>query len=102
MRIISVTFTAKPDRIEEFRTTLLEHAQASLTNEPGCRQFDVAGDPKNSARFYIYEVYDDEAAIAAHNSSAHFKLRSPKLRELAASIERNDFAMLARSPTPKR
>lgn len=101
MRIISVVFTAKADKIDEFRAVLLSHAKSSLENEPGCCQFDVASDPNDPARFFIYEVYDDDAAIAAHQASEHFKRNSPRLRELSDGRERNDFVMLP-GPGPKR
>jgi quinol monooxygenase YgiN len=38
-----------------------------------CRQFDVCRDPQNPQLFFLYELYDDDAAIAAHMQSAHFK-----------------------------
>ena len=101
MRIISVIFTAKSDKIDEFRAVLQAHAKASLENEPGCRQFDVAEDPNDPARFFIYEVYDDEASIAAHQASEHFIRNSPRLRELSVGRQRNDFSMLP-GPAPKR
>ena len=101
MRIISVVFTAKPDKIDEFRTVLMAHAKASLEDEPGCRQFDVAADPADPARFFIYEVYDDEAAIAAHQASDHFKRNSPRLRELSAGRDLAVFVMLP-GGKPKR
>ena len=101
MRIISVVITAKPDKTDELQAVLISHARASLDDEPGCRQFDVAVDPANPARFFIYEVYDDEAAIAAHQATDHFKRNSPRLRELSVARERNDFAMLT-GGKPKR
>ncbi len=101
MRIISVVFTARADKLDEFRAVLLAHARDSLDNEPGCRQFDVAADPNDPTRFFIYEVYDDEAAIAAHQASEHFKRNSPRLRELSVGRDRNDFVILP-GGKPKR
>ena len=101
MRIISVVFTAKAGKLDEFVAVLLSHAKDTLDNEPGCRQFDVASDPNDPARFFIYEVYDDEPAIAAHQATEHYKRNSPRLRELSVGRERNDFVMLP-SPGPKR
>ena len=51
---------------------LLTHAQASVDGEPGCRQFDVCRDPGDPSLFFLYELYDDEAAIQAHLQSSHF------------------------------
>ena len=30
-------------------------------------------DPENPGSFLIFEIYDDEAALAAHGESAHFQ-----------------------------
>ncbi len=100
MYIVSVIFTLKPDKVAEFRSIIAEHAGASL-GEPGCRQFDVAVDPANPARFFLYEVYDDTVAFAAHQASPHYKQNAPRLGACAASRERNDFEMLP-GGKPKR
>ena len=101
MRIITVIFVVKPDKVAEFRSTVMEHAQASLT-EPGCRQFDVVVDPANAARFFLYEVYDDDAAVAAHQATPHYKPNAPRLGECSVERQRNDFAMLPGIGKPKR
>ena len=101
MRIITVTFTVKPDRIADFRAIATEHAMASL-NEPGCRQFDVATDPANAACFFLYEVYDDDAAFTAHQASAHYKQNAPRLADCSLDRARHDFVMLPGLGKPKR
>jgi quinol monooxygenase YgiN len=50
------------------------NAAASLANEPGCRRFDVLIPSPASSTVALYEIYDDEAAFAAHLASTHFKL----------------------------
>ena len=47
--------------------------KASVDDEPGCRQFDVAQDANDPASFFLYEIYDDEDAFKAHVQSPHFK-----------------------------
>lgn len=102
MRIISIVFTAKAGKSEELRAALLSHAKSCVEGEPGCRQFDVATDPANPARVFIYEVYDDDAAVTAHQATEHFKRNSPRIAELVASRERYDLAMAPGVPKPKR
>ena len=51
---------------------LLPAAARAQSDEPGCRQFDVCRDPADATLFFLYELYDDEAAIQAHLQSAHF------------------------------
>jgi len=67
-----VEFRIKPAHIEAFDAAIRANAKASVEHEPGCRQFDVCRDPGDPAVFFLYELYDDEAAIQAHLKSAHF------------------------------
>jgi quinol monooxygenase YgiN len=100
MRIVAVVFTVSPDRLDAFQALAMQHAHASL-GEPGCRQFDVASDPGNPGRILFYEVYDDDAAFAAHRETAHYKQNAPRFAEYALSRERADFVMLP-AGRPKR
>ncbi len=71
MFVVTVTFTLKPGTRNAFLPLMVENASTSLSDEPGCRQFDVClcDDPKT---VFLYEVYDDSAAFDAHLESAHF------------------------------
>jgi len=40
--------------------------------EPGNRYYQAYQDPAEPTVFRLFEVYDDEAAYAAHGSSDHF------------------------------
>jgi len=73
-KVLLVDFTVLPERTEAFAAAIAVNAGTSVATEPGCRQFDVCRDPGDPARFFFYEVYDDDAAIAAHLASAHFKV----------------------------
>jgi autoinducer 2-degrading protein len=73
MFVVIVFFEAKAAHVAEFRDAILINAKASVDDEPGCRQFDVAQDPNDPAQFFLYEIYDDEAAFKAHIETAHFK-----------------------------
>ena len=72
MQVLVVKFRIKPGFVDAFAQAITENARASRETEPGCRQFDVCRDPQDPALFFLYELYDDEAAIAAHMQSAHF------------------------------
>jgi (4S)-4-hydroxy-5-phosphonooxypentane-2,3-dione isomerase len=67
-----VEFRIKPEYIDAFATAIEQNARASRDTEPGCRQFDVCRDPADAQLFFLYELYDDEAAIQAHLQSEHF------------------------------
>ena len=72
MLALVVEFRIKPAHIAEFDVAIVENARASRDTEPGCRQFDVCRDPADASLFFLYELYDDEAAIQAHLKSVHF------------------------------
>ena len=72
MLVVTVVFEPKPEHAQAFRAAMSDNARTSRESEPGCRQFDVCRDPADPALFYLYELYDDEAAIQAHLRSPHF------------------------------
>lgn len=73
MFVVVVFFEAKAAHVAEFHRAIVANARASVADEPGCRQFDVAQDPNDPAQFFLYEIYDDEAAFKAHIQTTHFK-----------------------------
>ena len=72
MLALLVEFRIKPAHIDAFEAAIRANAQASVELEPGCKQFDVCRDPDDPALFFLYELYDDDAAIQAHLQSPHF------------------------------
>ncbi len=72
MLALIVEFRIKPGHVDTFARAIVENARASRDTEPGCRLFDVCRDPADAQVFFLYELYDDEAAIQAHLQSAHF------------------------------
>lgn len=72
MHCITVRFEIRPGWEQAFRAAVVANARQSLHSEPGCRVFDVGVDATGHA-FFLYELYDDEAAFAAHLQTTHFK-----------------------------
>lgn len=72
MLALVVEFRITPAHVDAFDAAIRANAQASVGNERGCRQFDVCRDPDDATLFFLYELYDDEAAIQAHLQSPHF------------------------------
>ena len=72
MQALVVKFRIKPAHVDAFERAIVDNARASRETEPGCRQFDVCRDPQDPTLFFLYELYDDDAAIGAHMKSAHF------------------------------
>lgn len=61
-----------PAERKTFLAAARENARASI-KEPGCRQYDVLLSADDPNHVVIYEVFDDEAAAQAHQTSDHFK-----------------------------
>jgi len=72
MLALVVEFRITPAKVDAFDAAIRANARASVEREPGCRQFDVLRDPDDASLFFLYELYDDEAAIQAHLQSPHF------------------------------
>ena len=72
MKALIVEFVILREHIAAFRDAIVANALASTRSEPGCRQFDVCIDPQLDTVFFLYEIYDDDAAITAHMASVHF------------------------------
>lgn len=71
--VVIVDFFVKPEHAEDFGMLIADNALASRTREEGCVQFDVCRPAEDRTRFFLYELYKDEAAFRDHLQTAHFK-----------------------------
>ncbi len=72
--VLFITINLEPGTQADFMPIIEENAAASLRDEPGCSQFDVWLPHDGSEDVaYLYEVYDDDAAFAAHQATSHYK-----------------------------
>ncbi|MEP4770877.1 MAG: putative quinol monooxygenase [Roseibium sp.] len=72
MFAVVVTFEIKSGMIDDFMPLMINNAQQSLKDEPGCKQFDVCTDPKLPDEVFLYELYADAAAFQNHLKANHF------------------------------
>ena len=95
MLVLHVTVHVKPEYVSQFLDAARENA-GHARNEPGCLRFDIIQDREDSNRFRLYEIYRDDAALAVHRETAHFKryietttpwLASPTERRLGSLID---------------
>lgn len=70
--VVTVGLLIDGDR-EGFMRLMTQNAAASLRDEPGCCQFDICVDRADASKLFLYEVYEDDAAFAAHLASPHYK-----------------------------
>ena len=71
--VVTVDFGTAPENFDRFKQIMTENAQASVANEPGCREFNVYENPDAPNHLFLFEVYDDEAAFQQHVNAAHYK-----------------------------
>ena len=57
---------ADPSRIDEAIEGAKPLQQATRDDEPGCRAYVFSADPCVDGRIVVYELWDDEASLAAH------------------------------------
>ena len=72
MFAIFVTIDVKPEFRDRFMEASFGDARGSVGDEPGCFRFDILRAQDDPDRFYLYEVYADEAAFEAHQTYPHY------------------------------
>lgn len=70
--INAVNLDIAPDQMAKFIEAIKENGAASV-KEPGCREFNITVLANNPNHVFLYEVYDNEAALASHRNTDHFK-----------------------------
>ena len=94
MNMIIVRLEVKPERVNDFLQLVTFNATESR-KEPGNLRFDVVRSVDNPTLFRLYEVYRDDAAVAAHQATAHYAkwraeiealLVTPRLSEKFTSV----------------
>ncbi len=85
MFVITVVFEVHPEREADFSEAVRAQADNSLKLEPDCHLFDVCQDPDRTNRFFLYELYKDEAAFETHLQSAHFHDFDRKVADMVIS-----------------
>ncbi len=71
MFVLMVTVKVKPEKRQQFLEVIEDDSISSVRDEPGCVRFDVLQDNADPNTYYFYEVYQDEAAVAAHRQTPH-------------------------------
>ena len=72
MLAVCVDFEIDLASLDAFLTIIEKNVSDSLANEVGCHQFDIAQDPQNLAKIFLYELYDDAVAFELHKKASHY------------------------------
>lgn len=81
MHVTLVEINVHDDRIEQFIEVFRQNHLGAI-QEKGNLRFDVLRDPEIPTRFYIYEAYADEQAVAFHKTTPHYLACVEQLAEL--------------------
>jgi quinol monooxygenase YgiN len=71
MICIAVTYMIQPGREDE-AVEYFGLLARETRKEPGCRQYVAHRSLAEPRQFFLYEQYDDHAAVDAHRASPHF------------------------------
>lgn len=71
MICVAVTYVIKSGHESE-AVELFGRLTGPTRAEPGCRMYLVHRSTTEPRKFFLYEQYDDQAALDAHRASEHF------------------------------
>jgi quinol monooxygenase YgiN len=94
MVVLAVTWMAKAGHEAEVAALFAKLTEASR-KEPGCTMYQVHRHKTEPRRFFIYEQYNDDAALVAHRTALHFLQHARKdLPKVADRVEGHLFEPL--------
>jgi (4S)-4-hydroxy-5-phosphonooxypentane-2,3-dione isomerase len=71
MYIVAVTIFIKPDKVDAFKSAILDNAKNTRLEVDNFR-FDVVQGEDDPTRFMLYEVYRNKDAFAKHQTTEHY------------------------------
>lgn len=72
MVVLAVTWMANQGKEEE-AADAFRKLESAARQEPGCLMFVVHRHRTDAARFFVYEQYRDDAALAKHRETKYFQ-----------------------------
>jgi autoinducer 2-degrading protein len=94
MFVNAVDLDIVPAEREKFLAAITENGTASV-KEPGCRRFDILNLASDPNHFFLYEIYDNEAALKAHRETPHFKKYAATTANMVAKREARPMSVVA-------
>jgi quinol monooxygenase YgiN len=70
---------------------LLIPAVGAFRAEPGCTAYVLLEDRQQAGRFFTFETWADEGALASHMHSPTMQVLMPKLKELLETQIKQEF-----------
>jgi quinol monooxygenase YgiN len=87
-----------PNQVDKFKEVAIADATASM-QDPGCREFNIATSQTNPQHVLFFEVYDNAAALDAHQATDHYKAYQAATKGLvnkSATMPLSSVAMLTK------
>jgi autoinducer 2-degrading protein len=81
-------------QIGNYLAALKENAAASV-HEPGCHAFNIAVSQNDKNHVFIFEVYDNAAALDAHRQTDHFKKYATTTKDMVAKRDPHQLSLVA-------
>ena len=94
MFVNAVDLDIVPAEREKFLAAITENGMASV-KEPGCRRFDILNLASDPNHFFLYEIYDNEAALKAHRETPHFKKYAATAANMVAKRDARPMSVIA-------
>ena len=87
--VVAARWTAKAGREQRLLETL-RSVMVESRAEPGTRVYQVSRSVDDPRVFFLFEVYDDEAAYEEHSAAERFRM--PEFREALGGVESRERA----------
>ncbi|MDE2062569.1 MAG: antibiotic biosynthesis monooxygenase [Bradyrhizobium sp.] len=94
MFVNAVDLDIVPAEREKYLAAIKENG-AAAAKEPGCKRFDILNLGSDPNHFFLYEVYDSEAAFKAHRETDHFKKYMAITGKMVAKRESRQMSVIA-------
>jgi quinol monooxygenase YgiN len=94
LTVVAVDLDIVPGQIDAFLAAIKENGAAAV-KEPGCREFNISVAEKDPNHVFVFEVYDNAAALEAHRATDHFKKSVATVKEMVAKREIRVFSSVA-------
>jgi (4S)-4-hydroxy-5-phosphonooxypentane-2,3-dione isomerase len=89
-----------PAERDNYLAAITENGIAAA-KEPGCRRFDILNLASDPNHFFLYEVYENEAAFQAHRASEHFQKYAATTAKMVAKRESRPMTVTASNAVAK-
>ena len=76
--VVIAELVSKPERADDLRTILVAFVEGAR-KEPGCEHYTLLEDRQTPGRFLTYEIWTDQAALAAHMQTPQIKAAGEQL-----------------------